>query len=239
MNINEFSDRFDTLLNSYLAGTPFGFQDNGVTIKLDEYEKSLFLTQAHLEVVTGLYSGSLGASFEKVEQTRRYLAPYLRKNVKEFDNHDTHYSKYHSYDVSLPEDCMFIVLEQAIINDETCLSGDIVNVTPALMDELNSLLENPFRGITDKRVLRTDNSNGVTLYSKHALGEYTMVYIKKPSPIILVDLQGTPLSIDGLQTVNECEAVPELHQMILDKAVLNAIQTRFNQNVNNNNAEKH
>lgn len=237
MNINEFSDNFDVQLNSYLAATPFGYQNNGITIKLDEYEKSVQLTKAHNEIVTGLYTGSLGASFESIEQTRRYLSPYLRNYIKDFDTHELGNRAY-SYIVNTPDNCMFIVFESATINDDTCFSGKDITVTPITLDELHAVLENPFRGITDKRVLRVEkNPYTLTLLSKFKLSTYNMVYIKKPSPIILVNLEGTDLSIDGIQTITECEAVPEIHQLILSKAISNVANTRFqSKNEKDNNA---
>ena len=49
MTTEEFSNEFDTLLNSY--------GENPSTIELDEYEKSVFLTKAQEEIVIDLYSG--------------------------------------------------------------------------------------------------------------------------------------------------------------------------------------
>lgn len=48
---------------------------------------------------------------------------------------------------------------------------------------------------------------------------YTMRYIRKAKPIILEDLTGSNLSIDGVQTYSECELDPELHREILQRAV--------------------
>lgn len=46
MTISEFSDGFTTLLNSYNTQAMFGEQASKAEITLDEYEKSVFLTQA-------------------------------------------------------------------------------------------------------------------------------------------------------------------------------------------------
>lgn len=240
MNINEFSNEFDILLNSHLAETEFGKQDSYVAIKLDEYEKSVFLTKAHKSIVTDLYTGALGAPFESVEQNRRYLATYLKDYNKELSESDL-ISKYNvkCYNVTVPSDCMDILLEQAVINDDTCFTGRYMKVTPVTRDELNSVVNNPFRGITDRQILRMDSENSIELLTKWKLSSYYMSYIRRPKPIILVSLEGTDLSIDGLQEVTECEANPDIHQMILEQAVTMAIRTRINPQQNktqNNNA---
>ena len=51
---------------------------------------------------------------------------------------------------------------------------------------------------------------------------YTLRYIKKPAPIVLVDLEDagyTELTIEGVSTVSECELPEETHQEILERAV--------------------
>lgn len=49
MTGTEFSDAFDTLVNSYTSNGNFGEQSSRQTPVFDEYEKSLFLTQAQEE----------------------------------------------------------------------------------------------------------------------------------------------------------------------------------------------
>jgi len=44
MTTKEFSDEFDTLLDSYRVVNSFGNTSSDVSINLDEYEKSVFLT---------------------------------------------------------------------------------------------------------------------------------------------------------------------------------------------------
>ena len=46
MTTQEFSNGFDTLLNSYRDIKDFGKSNSVYSLELDEYEKSLFLTQA-------------------------------------------------------------------------------------------------------------------------------------------------------------------------------------------------
>ena len=55
--------------------------------------------------------------------------------------------------------------------------------------------------------------------------EYRVRYVKRPDPIVLVDLPDG-LSIDGVNEVHECTLNPILHMDILNKAVELALATR-------------
>ena len=72
MTIEEFSNEFDVLLNSYAVNSSFEL-GQGI-LQLDEYEKSLLLTEAQESIVKDLYNGKLtGEGFESTEEQRRYL----------------------------------------------------------------------------------------------------------------------------------------------------------------------
>ena len=49
--------------------------------------------------------------------------------------------------------------------------------------------------------------------------EYHLRYVKKPSPIILVDITNDNLSIEGESAQTECQLPSEIHQEILERAV--------------------
>lgn len=65
MTTQEFSNAFDTLLNSYSSKGAFGDQSSKETIVLDEYEKSVLLTQAQ-DIILKQYfeAGPNGAGFD-------------------------------------------------------------------------------------------------------------------------------------------------------------------------------
>ena len=71
MTTEEFSNEFDTLLNSYSTIEAFGKTPS--TVELDEYEKSVFLTNAREEVVRGVEKGKnrVGDGLEGTEEIRR------------------------------------------------------------------------------------------------------------------------------------------------------------------------
>ena len=55
MTVKEFSDSFDTMLNSYASQAVFGDQAARTEIVLDEYEKSVLLTQAQDNVIKSYF----------------------------------------------------------------------------------------------------------------------------------------------------------------------------------------
>lgn len=74
MTNNEFSDVFTTLLNSYNTQARFGEQASKQEIVLDEYEKSVLLTQAQDLIVKSYFDATLnpyGQGFD--DSTRRQV----------------------------------------------------------------------------------------------------------------------------------------------------------------------
>ena len=74
MTRQEFSDTFSTMLNSYNTQANFGEQASKREIVLDEYEKSVLLTQAQDLIVKSYFDGTLnqqGQGFD--DNTRRQM----------------------------------------------------------------------------------------------------------------------------------------------------------------------
>lgn len=218
MTTQEFSNEFDVLLNSYSQVAIPGEQFSKNDIVLDEYEKSVLLTQAQEEVVRGLYNGNLtGKSFEETEELRRSLSSSIKTIVLQpiptSDKVLTTSSKL----FQLPEDVWFITYEHVTVGRVT---GDIVKVIPMRQDEWHKVKDNPFRKPTDRKVIRLDyGANTVELISNGALlTDYLVKYLSKPSPIILVSLP-EDLSINGEQDITECQLNTALHRIILERAV--------------------
>ena len=240
MNIKEFSDGFDTMLNSYSVSANFGEESSKQTITLDEYEKSVFLTNAQKELVTSLYNGKnpYGESFESTEEMRRYLSNLVKeKNLKPITNTSgtpLGISSNSSF-FTLPDDLWFITMESVIVDKGKCGETHI-NVYPTKQDEYQVIRENPFRGTNDRRALRLDLSEGnVEIICKFNINAYYVRYIKKLSPIILEDLPDN-LSIDNIGRATECQLHEGLHQRILELAVRMALQSK-GYNINNQNRD--
>ena len=71
MTIQEFSNTFDTLLNSYNTQSQFGEQASKREIVLDEYEKSVLLTQAQDIVVKSYFDRTLNQQGQGFDDSNR------------------------------------------------------------------------------------------------------------------------------------------------------------------------
>ncbi len=246
MTIEEFSNEFDVLLNEYSLGVDFSKAQTPIT--LDEYEKSLILTKMQEELVVNLYNGGAGVSFEEVEQNRKYLSNLVRTNILSVLETQIKYdNKSIVYEADLSDlNVLFKTYEHVVLNEEDkCLNGKINSVYPVTQDELFKTIRNPFRGVDSDRVMRMDIAdNKVELVSKYHIKNYFVRYIKKPKPILLIDLDYGDVSIDKdifpENTKSNCELDSSLHRKILDMAVQYTIQNKMqylgqnNQNTNNN-----
>lgn len=228
MNVQEFSNQFDVLTNAYLNKSTFGNIDFFV---FDEYEKSVFLTEAQEEIVLELYNGKniFRDSFEGTEESRRFLNELINTyTTNEKVLGQTGLSS-KSVFFQLPEDVWFITYESVTSNDSTLGDNTIeINVIPVTQDEFSRTLKNPFRGPSKDRVLRLDNKgNIVELISNYTIDRYLIKYIAKPTPIILVDFYDD-LSINDLRVRTECALNPSIHRIILERAVQKAISSKVN-----------
>lgn len=230
MTTEEFSNEFDTLLNSYSVINKFGKEENPSTIELDEYEKSVFLTKAQEEIIIDLYNGKnpLGDSFEKTEEVRRYLSDLIKTYIT--TEKKTGYVGLSKTSIffELPEDLWFITYESASLEDSRlgCMNGKEISVIPISQDDYFRISSNPFRGSNKRRALRLDNSNGIVeIVSEYNIDRYLVRYIARPDPIILTDLPDS-LSINKLSKKTECKLNPVIHRAILEKAVKLAILSK-------------
>lgn len=234
MTIEEFSNSFDILLNSYALTSNFGEETSKQTITLDEYEKSVFLTKAQEEIVLSLYNGKnpYGEAFEGTEELRRYLSNLItEKYLKPITNTSgtplglESKSKF----FTLPEDLWFITLESVVVDNSKCGAETIMNIMkvyPVKQDEYQVIRDNPFRGANDRRALRLDLSEGnVEIICKYMIAVYYIRYIKKVPPIILEDLPND-LTIEGKSEASDCILHEALHQKILERAVQIALQSK-------------
>lgn len=225
MSIEEFSNEFDTLLNSYSTVPPYG-DENKLDITLDEYEKSVFLTKAQEEIVVELYTGKnqFGEGFERTEEIRRYLSDLVKTVVlsEKLTGH-VGLSKTSTF-FKLPEDVWFITYESATLKDERlgCLDGEEATIVPVTQDEYYRIAKNPFRGPSKDRAVRLDIGDGVIeIISDYNIDKYLVRYLSRPKPIVLVNLN--ELSVNGEKVRTKCELNPVIHRAILERAVRLAI----------------
>lgn len=231
---DEFSAKFDILLNSYNFPPEFGDEHPKFNPALNEYEKSVFLTKAEMEFFVSLYNGTSipGVAFEITEESRRYLEELVR--TKTYDSTDIEEVEdnlsSNSVVFELEPDLGFITLELVSYDKEgDCFNGFTARVYPVTQDEYARVRNNPFRGPTKYKVLRLDRGERLVELipaKDYTIKEYLVRYLKKPNPIILTDLEGTGLSIEGQTAVSGCEMNPLLHNLILERAVALAVQSK-------------
>lgn len=232
MSNEEFSNEFDTLVQGYSFPIQFGKEN---VLIFDEYEKSIFLTKAQEDLIISLYNGknSSGDSFEKNEETRRYLSNLVKQDIITEQEENKIGLSNNSVFYKLPEDLMFIIYEQIKLDEsEICLKDKDVIIIPITHDEYWRISRNPFRKQNSRKALRLDtDDNFVELIFDYKIKSYLIRYISKPSPIILEDLPDN-LSINNISNKTECKLNIALHERILNNAVQMAITSKLS-NLNN------
>ena len=205
MTLDELSTTFDILYNNISSNQAPG---------LTEYEKSVFLTQAQEAVILDLYKGVTGDSFETTEEVTRYLSSLVKPYTKLQLTSQTGLLNKKETKIDLPTDLMFITYQSANIN------GKDVIVTPVNQDSLFNILNNPFKGPNNNRVISISEEGKVILYSNSDITKYYAKYLSKPYPIILVDLADKGFTINGETESKQLDWLPEsLHNQILVRAV--------------------
>lgn len=243
MTCDEFSNTFDTLLNSYNIQADFGEGSNKQgAIALDEYEKSVLLTQAQDIVVKSYFDRSLnsqGQGFD--DSTRRQVDFSSLIKVEEGKVHTTAETKYDDrstlYDLN--KDILLMLNEKLIVTttDENTPNSKSYIVVPINYKEYDREMSKPYGQPLKRQAWRLfqNDSTGYDIISeiiprydsipKGSTCKYIYRYVKRPAPIILVDLPDG-LSVDGESNQNPCELNPILHMDILNKAYELAIRSR-------------
>lgn len=243
MTTEEFSNEFDVLLNSYAILDKFNEGENFITVELDEYEKSVFLTKAQEELLINFYTGKnpFKESIESTEEIREYLDSLIKTTKFEFGNKDKEEDKeedknkylipsFKEYKVNKPDDLWYILYERAVLKSENkCVDNTSAIVIPVTHDTLDFILENPFKRPNERKLLRLnfrdDDNTKIELITKYDLSTYVIRYLARPTPIILLDLPEN-LTINGVYTKTSCTLNPMLHRTILENAVQMALTTK-------------
>lgn len=229
MTTQEFSNMFDTLLNSYNTEAMFGEAASKADIVLDEYEKSVLLTQAQDFIVKSYFDRTLnyqGQGFD--DSTRRQVdfSTLIKVSTATeagggtpFDSRGKLYT--------MPEKVLLILNEKVTIN------GKDYVVVPINYKEYDRQMSKAFTQPLKKQCWRLFQNNSDTdflaeiiPYKGSEITKYTVRYIERPTPIVLADISADGLDIDGVSTVTECTLNPILHMDILNKAVELAITAR-------------
>lgn len=222
MTNKEISVEFDILYNNI---------SSGAAPNLNEYEKSLFLTRAQRELVQMYYSGKNSAynSFESDEEVRRYLDTLISVQDFQLENAEQ-YGNFEWYKINKPNDLLYVVRETAQNASEGCLNGSLMQVIPITHEDLNRVLNDPFKRPNERKVLRYDTSElgnvCFNLLSGSNLSKYSVTYVRVPQPIILVNLlvyggseDDPEYTIEGIYEETSSDAPDTLQHKIISRAV--------------------
>lgn len=229
MTTQEFSNMFDTLLNSYNTEAMFGEAASKADIVLDEYEKSVLLTQSQDFIIKSYFDRTLnyqGQGFD--DSTRRQVdfSTLIRvKEATESDSGTPFDSRGKLY--NMPERVLVILNEKVTIDSKNYV------VVPINYKEYDRQMSKAYTQPLKKQCWRlfqndsdTDFLAEVIPFDGKTISKYVIRYIERPTPIILTDLSVDGLDIDGVSSVTECTLNPILHMDILNKAVDLAITAR-------------
>lgn len=147
---------------------------------------------------------------------------------------------------------MFPVQEMAVVTTNTNSNAKLLQVIPITHLDLRTILSRPYgqplkrqawrlftvieRDTSYSNINTEDNNESdkfyqdlyVIAHNGETLDSYTITYIKRPQPIVLIDLSDTNLSVEGQTTPHGCELDPTLHNEILERAVTLAKTTAAN-----------
>ena len=235
MTNEEFSNEFDVLYNSITSNQAPG---------LDEYEKSVFLTKAQSEILREYFNSRVDGTNGGFDgsQKRQYDFSFLIKTTildanLANESEEGYIPKIDDggYLFNFPED-YFLSINEVIRDDES--SNKFYSVVSISYSDYQRLMTKPY-AYPPKRVAwrlfigtiqktLEDNTTKVTVPVAEIIGKfvgnsdnwnYTLRYVKKPNPIILINLTDDDLSIEGKKTETPCEFPSQLHQEILERAV--------------------
>lgn len=261
MTNSEFSNSFDTLLNSYSIETQFGEEESKADIVLNEYEKSVFLSAAQDIIVKSFFDGthnSEGEGFDdSIKRQIDFSSLITTATLTQSNNQDDTFDdrgiifnmplrKYPNNDGTYSEkegstDVLFILNEKLKTTyQESETSEPIIKnyvIVPINYKEYDREMSKAYSQPLKRQAWRLfqNNSQGFDIKSeliprwnltaKETIIAYKIRYIRRPRPIVLVNLTEN-LEIDGFTKQQECEINPILHSEILQKAFELAISTR-------------
>lgn len=215
MNHTEFENEFMVLYNNIMSNAAPG---------LDSYEISVFLTKAQEEIVKNYYNSKGNKYGEGLDDSLKRQIDFsslikVSKGTSITSPSFTLDSR--SKVFTLPSD-LFIVINEAVTTNK-----GTKQIIPISYAEYTRLMSKPYKEPFKYQAWRiiSTSSNEVTteiiVNSNEEITDYTIRYIRRPAPIITVDLSSEyeGLTINGINSISECELNPILHQEVLQRAV--------------------
>ena len=224
MTVSEFSDQFDVLYNNITSNQAPG---------LNEYEKSVFLTKAQEEIVKSYFNPKSNPHQDGFDDSPKRQADFsslITSTPLDSTTNDTPFDK-RAKSFKYPSD-VFLVLNEQIYSGNTPYV-----VVPISYREYDRLMAKPYKYPPKYQAWRLitlghrdntpDEGNAQSTIAeiigvfKDSSITYSMRYVKRPSPIILHNLNDiqNSLSIQGESTAMTSALPDEIHEEILQRAV--------------------
>lgn len=234
MTVQEFSNEFDILYDNIMSN---------VAAPLNEYEKSVFLTKAQEEIVYNYFnpkgnkyqegfdsSSKRQWDFSSITEVKRMT---ILPDTVLYIPIDSRSKLYY-----FPNVTIISILNESFeypASDDTSVPKYPVQIIPISYESYLREMSKPYKYPKKNQAWRILNNfsdtigNTTTIYKVAEIitpytireNSYVIRYIRKPNPIILVELTnyGNNVKIDGSNTVTNCELSPEIHREILQRAV--------------------
>ena len=222
MTTQEFSNEFDVLYNNIMSNQAPG---------LDEYEKSVFLTKAQLEVLKNYFNpkgNKYGQGFDENAKRQIDFSTLITVTKPSQYTPEGGYVKFddRSQLYKMPQNIL-LMLNETGINTVDGVKR-LISIIPMNYEEYARLMSKPWKQPLKNQGWRLFQSTGgidfiseVVIKYDSTLTDYKIRYVKRPKPIILANLadEYSNVSIEGINTITECELDPILHPEILQRAV--------------------
>lgn len=248
MTTQEFSNTFDTLLNSYSIQSNFGEDSSKADVTLDEYEKSVLLTQAQDMIIKSYFYSNLnsqGQGFDDSERRQVDFSSLIKVATLTQSSSQTNIFDDRGILFDMPKktggstDVLFILNERLLVPTGEGTAKDSYVIIPLNYKEYDREMSKAYAQPLKKQAWRLFQNTATgfdvqselipiwdVVDSQNKSGiVYKIRYVQRPNPIVLVNLPDG-LSIDGFNTEQSCTLNPILHVDILNKAVELALTTR-------------
>lgn len=216
MDHTEFSNGFEVLYNNIMSNAAPG---------INEYEKSVLLTKAQDEVLKNYFNPKGNKYQEGFDGSAKRQIDFSGLiSIKEGTllNGQTGFD-FRAKIYRMPED-VFLIINETLTTDT-----GVKQVVPISFDEYSRLMSRPYKEPLKYQAWRlvTEGSGSDNIivelipHSGETVSKYTIRYVRRPKPIVLVDLASEygDVSINGVSTISECELNPLIHEEILQRAV--------------------
>lgn len=219
MSAEEMDNMFDVLYNNITSNQAPG---------LNAYEKSVFLTKAQDEIIKNYFNpkskgNNTQEGFDGSAKRQVDFSTLIQTWSKESDFDESYFDpRDNTQSVSLPVHIMFIINEMVTVIRNT--KPVLLQVVPIKFDEYSRLMCKPYKRPLKYQAWRltnndTANKADIIIGPSDTLSKYTIRYVKRPTPIVVADLDGLTIDGDDTGKKKDCILDPILHEEIVQRAV--------------------